>query len=158
METAHKIAIASLDDKGLDGEVSGHFGRCPYYTLVRVRQGLPLEAEVVPNPHFQRHAPGVMPRFIRGLGANVVLAGGMGPRAVQLFREYDIDVATGPLDSAYVYYDFGIGPPPMMNIAPVDNEAHNNQRNIDSAKEQMNAFWQPDGAVINFCDGACDPE
>jgi hypothetical protein len=75
-----------------------------------------------------------------------------------LLEIYDIDVATGPLDSAYVYYDFGIGPPPMMNIAPVDNEAHNNQRNIDSAKEQMNAFWQPDGAVINFCDGACDPE
>ena len=31
-----KIALASEDNKGLDGEMSQHFGRCPYYTMAMV--------------------------------------------------------------------------------------------------------------------------
>jgi predicted Fe-Mo cluster-binding NifX family protein len=36
-----------------------------------------------------------MPGFIHGLGADVILAGGMGPRAVDMFHAYGIEVATG---------------------------------------------------------------
>ncbi len=97
MEEPRMIAVASLDDKGLEGEVSGHFGRCPFYTLVKVRGATISDAKSVPNPHFQRHVPGVMPAFIRDLGADVILAGGMGPRAIQLFQSYGIEVVTGGL-------------------------------------------------------------
>ncbi len=95
MEHNSKIAIASMDNEGLDGEVSGHFGRCPYYTLVKLEQGQVAEISIVPNPYFQRHAPGVMPRFVRGLDADVILAGGMGPRAIQMFGDFGIQVVTG---------------------------------------------------------------
>jgi predicted Fe-Mo cluster-binding NifX family protein len=33
--------------------------------------------------------------MIRALGADVVLSGGMGPRAIQMFAQHGIEVATG---------------------------------------------------------------
>ncbi|NMC68909.1 MAG: P-loop NTPase [Myxococcales bacterium] len=90
-----RIAVACEDDRGLDGQVSGHFGRCPAYTVVEVQDGRIKGARVEANPHFHNHQPGAMPVFVRGLGADVVIAGGMGPRAIDMFGEYGIEVVTG---------------------------------------------------------------
>ena len=89
------IAVASEDAAGLQGEVAMHFGRCPYYTLVTLEGGQITSTKTVENPHFDHHQPGVMPRFIHGLGADVILAGGMGPRAIQIFQSVGVTVATG---------------------------------------------------------------
>jgi len=95
MTTRRWVAIASDDDRGLDAEMSAHFGRCPFFTLALVEDGAVKEVKVAPNPNAQAHVPGAMPVFIRDLGANVILAGGMGPRAVQMFQQFGIEVATG---------------------------------------------------------------
>jgi ATP-binding protein involved in chromosome partitioning len=89
------IAIAAEDDKGLDGQVSMHFGRCPYYVMAEVKDGKVIGSRVEKNEHFGNHQPGQMPVYIRDLGANVILAGGMGPRAVDMFHSFGIEVATG---------------------------------------------------------------
>jgi predicted Fe-Mo cluster-binding NifX family protein len=89
------IAIAAEDDKGLDGEVSHHFGRCLAYVLAEVEAGQVVSTRVQMNPHYEAHVPGQMPAYIRGLGADVILAGGMGPRAVNMFQQYGMEVATG---------------------------------------------------------------
>jgi predicted Fe-Mo cluster-binding NifX family protein len=94
-ETSRTIAIAAEDEKGLDGEVSHHFGRCAAYTLAEVQGGKVISTRVQPNPFVAAHQPGQMPVFIRDLGANVILAGGMGPRAVDMFHQFGIEVATG---------------------------------------------------------------
>ena len=52
-------------------------------------------SEVVPNPYRGAHQPGAVPRFIRDMGADVIIAGGMGPRAIEMFHGFGIDVATG---------------------------------------------------------------
>lgn len=95
MSEERLIAIAAEDDRGLHGQVSSHFGRCPYYVLVKANGDTVAGSEVVANPHFDLHQPGVMPRFIRDTGANVIIAGGMGPRAIEMFHGFGIDVATG---------------------------------------------------------------
>ena len=95
MNEKRTIAIASEDDRGLSGKVSAHFGRCPYYVLVEANGGTVIGSRVVSNPYFDLHRPGVMPRFIRDIGANVIVAGGMGPKAIDMFHGFDIDVATG---------------------------------------------------------------
>ncbi len=95
MSEQRLIAIAAEDDRGLDGEVGAHFGRCPYYALVEANDDTVIGSWVVANPYVDMHRPGVMPRFIRDLGAHVVIAGGMGPRAIGLFHGFGIDVATG---------------------------------------------------------------
>ena len=94
-KTRKHIAIAAEDDKGFDGQVSHHFGRCPFYFLVEVEGDQIMESKVAQNPFYGNHQPGQMPVFIRDLGANVILAGGMGPRAIDLFMNYEIEVATG---------------------------------------------------------------
>lgn len=95
MSSKQTIAVASEDPRGLQGEVAMHFGRCPYYTLVEIEDGRIGASKSVENPHFGNHQPGVMPRFIHGLGADVILAGGMGPRAIQMFQGFGMTVATG---------------------------------------------------------------
>jgi predicted Fe-Mo cluster-binding NifX family protein len=89
------IAVAAEDTRGFEGQVSAHFGRCPFYVLAEVDGTMATVSRVVPNPHSGAHKPGVMPQFIHDLGADVIIAGGMGPRAIDMFRGFDIAVATG---------------------------------------------------------------
>jgi predicted Fe-Mo cluster-binding NifX family protein len=90
-----KIAIAVLDANGLDAQISPHFGRCPYFALVDTEGQEILAVETVTNPYYPNHEPGEVPAFIHTLGAEVMLAGGMGGRAVTFFRQYGIEPATG---------------------------------------------------------------
>jgi predicted Fe-Mo cluster-binding NifX family protein len=99
MSGERRIAVAAEDDRGFDGQVSAHFGRCPYYVLVEANGGTVAGSRVVANPYFDLHRPGVMPRFIRDMGADVIIAGGMGPRAIGMFHGFGIDVATGATGS-----------------------------------------------------------
>jgi len=68
-----KIAIATES-----GYVSAHFGRCPAYTLVDIENGKVVGQQDIPNPG---HSPGFLPGYLSEKGVNVIIAGGMGPRA-----------------------------------------------------------------------------
>ncbi len=89
------IVVASEGTGGLDGFVSGHFGHCESFTVVRTEDGRVLDARVVENPSNVEHRPGVVPNLVRQLGANAVIAGGMGPVAVAAFEHHGIAVVTG---------------------------------------------------------------
>jgi predicted Fe-Mo cluster-binding NifX family protein len=95
VDAMRSIAVAAEDETGLDGQVAGHFGRCQACVVVETSGGQIEGSRVVPNPHAQAHQPGQMPRFIQGLGVDAILAGGMGPRAINMFAQAGIDVATG---------------------------------------------------------------
>ena len=48
------------------------------------------------NPFYEAHGqPGQVPGFIRDQGAQVIIAGGMGQRAVGFFNEFGIEAVTG---------------------------------------------------------------
>lgn len=69
---------------------------------------------------------------------------------------WGIETTAGPAPSAYVYYDMQREPSPPGNVPPDEgNGSHGAQRWVDAARDQMNAFWQPDGEVIHFCEGPC---
>ncbi|MCD6497526.1 MAG: P-loop NTPase [Deltaproteobacteria bacterium] len=92
----HRIlAVATNGDQGLDAPVSGHFGRCTHYTVVTMKGEEVDGARSVENPFASSHDPGDLPGFVKELGAHAILAGGMGPKAVDLFRQFDIDVGVG---------------------------------------------------------------
>jgi len=95
MQQVRRIAVAAEDERGLEGPVAGHFGRCPAYVVVETTGSEIQDSRVVRNPHFESHEPGEVPRFVRGLDVEAILAGGMGPRAINLFSEFGIEVATG---------------------------------------------------------------
>ncbi|MCK5313557.1 MAG: NifB/NifX family molybdenum-iron cluster-binding protein, partial [Anaerolineales bacterium] len=91
-----RIAISSEEKNGLDSLVSHHFGRCPCYVLVDVDEDQKIQAvQALDNPFAIQHQPGMVPGFIHDQGADVMISGGMGRRAIGFFQEYGIQVATG---------------------------------------------------------------
>ena len=91
-----KIAVSSGTENGLEAEVSSHFGRCPYFTIVEIENGDVKNFEVVKNPFFESHGqPGELPEFIKNLGVEIVVAGGIGQRAIIYFEKLGIKTITG---------------------------------------------------------------
>jgi len=90
-----RIAVSADNSNGLDSVVSPHFGRCPYYVLVDLDEREVSQVNVVENPAYGQHRPGQVPGFINDQGADVMLAGGMGRRAIGFFQQYGIEAATG---------------------------------------------------------------
>jgi predicted Fe-Mo cluster-binding NifX family protein len=90
-----RIAITSQDDQGLDGIVAQHFGRCPYYTLIDMEDNTIQTVTVTPNPYFTSHQPGEVPAFIKAQGADMLITGGMGQRAIAFFEQFGIQTFTG---------------------------------------------------------------
>ena len=76
------------------GRLCMHFGHCEQFALVDVDEvaqkgrGTTL---LTPPPH----EPGLLPRWLHEQGADVVIAGGMGQRAQQLFAQSGIRVLVG---------------------------------------------------------------
>jgi predicted Fe-Mo cluster-binding NifX family protein len=94
-----RVAISADDNNGLDSVVSPHFGRCPYYVLVDLDDREVSQVDAVKNPYYGHHQPGQVPGFINSQGADVMLAGGMGRRAIGFFEQYGIQAVTGATGS-----------------------------------------------------------
>jgi len=72
--------------------VSGHFGHCEKFILIDVAEGKIINKDEIPAPE---HQPGFLPGFLAQKGVNVIIAGGMGVRAKDLFTENNIEVFAG---------------------------------------------------------------
>jgi len=79
------------------GKLCAHFGHCEHFALVEAANGKIVGKTLhTPPPH----EPGVLPKWLHDKGAHIVIAGGMGSRAQQLFTENGIQVITGaPMDA-----------------------------------------------------------
>ena len=94
-----RVAISADESNGLDSVVSPHFGRCPYFVLVDLEGQEVKEVQAISNPYYGHHQPGEVPGFIHSQGANVMLTGGMGGRAIAFFQQYSIQAVTGAAGS-----------------------------------------------------------
>lgn len=90
-----KIAVTAETNQGLEAPVAGHFGHAPYFTFVDAVDGRLTSIEAVANPFATGHQPGQIPAYIHAQGADAIISGGMGGRAVQFFNEFGVAVATG---------------------------------------------------------------
>jgi ATP-binding protein involved in chromosome partitioning len=88
-----KIAIPLVD-----GKLSAHFGHCQQFAIVEVNQeSKTIEKTELLTPPV--HEPGVLPKWLAEMGANMIIAGGMGLRAQQLFVQNNIEVLVGAPDA-----------------------------------------------------------
>jgi Mrp family chromosome partitioning ATPase/predicted Fe-Mo cluster-binding NifX family protein len=79
-----------------DGKLCSHFGHCDQFALIETEDGKIRDKSMLTPPP---HEPGVLPRWLHELGANIIIAGGMGARAQDLFNQNGIKVITGaPMD------------------------------------------------------------
>ena len=87
-----KIAVASEKEN-----VTGHFGHCENFNIFDTEDGKIVKMESVPNPG---HKPGFLPNFLGDLGVEVIISGGMGGGAVDIFNERNIEVILGATGNA----------------------------------------------------------
>lgn len=87
-----KIAVAS------EGKmVTEHFGHCEGFNIFDTENGKIVKSEFIPNPG---HRPGFLPNFLNDKGVNVIISGGMGGGAIDIFNEKNIEVIVGATGAA----------------------------------------------------------
>ncbi len=82
-----KIAVASEG-----GKVTEHFGHCESFNIFHIEDKKIIKSELVSNPG---HKPGFLPNYLNDLGVNIIISGGMGTGAVDIFNEKGIKVIIG---------------------------------------------------------------
>ncbi|HWQ07039.1 MAG TPA: NifB/NifX family molybdenum-iron cluster-binding protein, partial [Feifaniaceae bacterium] len=82
-----KIAVASEGT-----QVTEHFGHCESFIVFDVENEVIVKQESIPNPG---HRPGFLPNFLADRGVNVIISGGMGGGAVEIFNERNVEVVVG---------------------------------------------------------------
>lgn len=76
------------------GKVSAHFGHAEKFVMYDIdcsSNVVSASIEMTPPPHEE----GVIPEWLQKEGVNLLLTGGLGMKAKQLFEQYGIDVVTG---------------------------------------------------------------
>ena len=87
-----RIAVPSIDEGGLEGQRSGHFGHCEVFTLVDVEGGEIKQVTTIPN---QSHVQGgcmVPVNLLADNKVNALIVGGIGMRPLMGFKQAEIDV------------------------------------------------------------------
>lgn len=88
METV-KVAVPLAE-----GRLTTHFGHCASFAILtanKADRSIVSKEEVVPPPH----EPGLLPRWLGEREVQLIIAGGMGTRAQELFNQRGIAVVTG---------------------------------------------------------------
>jgi predicted Fe-Mo cluster-binding NifX family protein len=81
-----------------DGKLSSHFGHCAQFTIIDVdTDNKEIKTQQMLTP--PSYEPGALPKWLSGLHVELVIAGGIGQRAQQLFKQHNIDVVVGAPDS-----------------------------------------------------------
>lgn len=84
-----KIAVASNS-----GEVAQHFGHCESFNIFDTKEGKIIKSEVLKNPG---HKPGFLPNYLNDLGVKVIISGGMGGGAIDIFNQKGVEVIVGSM-------------------------------------------------------------
>ena len=87
-----RIAVPSMEQGGLDGQRSGHFGHCDVFTLIDVEGG---EVKNVTTINNQSHVQGgcmVPVDLLAANKVNALIVGGIGMRPLMGFRQVGIDI------------------------------------------------------------------
>ena len=84
-----KIAVPTAN-----GLLAMHFGHCEQFTIIDTDDAS-KEITAVNQETPPPHEPGVLPRWLHELGVDLIIAGGMGMRAQQLFDMNGIKVVVG---------------------------------------------------------------
>jgi predicted Fe-Mo cluster-binding NifX family protein len=75
-----------------NGILSPHFGHCDKFYICEVEGNEVISENFISAPP---HEPGILPQWLNSQGVTDIIAGGMGHRAISLFKQSDINVFAG---------------------------------------------------------------
>lgn len=87
-----KICIPTMGGSGMDEAVCLHFGRAPTFTIVDPDTG---NTQVLLNQSQHMGGSGLPTETIFAAGVQVMIVGGLGPKAVSAFAEQGVEVFVG---------------------------------------------------------------
>ncbi|MEN8907663.1 MAG: iron-sulfur cluster carrier protein MrpORP [Clostridiales bacterium] len=87
-----KIAVASENEN-----VTEHFGHCKNFNIFEIENNQITKTSSIDNPG---HKPGFLPKFLNEKGVNIIISGGMGKSAIDIFNQNSIKVITGAVGNA----------------------------------------------------------
>jgi predicted Fe-Mo cluster-binding NifX family protein len=88
-----RIVVPTVDENGLKSQLSGHFGRSPYFAVVDVDDSDKVSnVKSVPNVGEHCGGTGQTHENILELHPNAIIVCGMGPRGLNTFQNAGIAV------------------------------------------------------------------
>lgn len=99
-----KLCIPSMESKGLFSEISAHFGKTPYFTILDVENEAIKSIEI--KKIESRHADGkkTPAEIILEINPDIVLCANLGLKAVSMLKEHGITIyvgASGTVENTY---------------------------------------------------------
>ena len=82
-----KIAVSCSS-----GSVDTRFGHCESFSIYEAENGRVVSESKIPNPG---HRTGYLPNFLADMGVGVIIAGGMGGGAVDIFGKRGVEIIIG---------------------------------------------------------------
>ncbi len=91
-QNSNSVQIIAIPVAG--GRLCMHFGHCEQFALLDVDKN---SKEILNSRHVDPppHEPGLLPRWLHEQGVGLVIAGGMGRRAQDIFAQQGIEVIVG---------------------------------------------------------------
>ncbi len=107
-----------------NGVLCPHFGHCSEFAIIDIDQSAKTIEQITTLP-APVHQPGMLPGWLAQQGIKMVIAGGMGQKAIALFAAANITVHTGapaqtPKDLVLDYLDGKL----QLNDNTCDNTGH----------------------------------
>ncbi len=95
---AKRLAVAVEDISSSNQIVAEHFGRCTGFRVFNIdEENNVIDEEYYENPLNNHHGGTCqLPGIVKQFNADIVIAGGMGMKAIQLFHSFNIEVITAP--------------------------------------------------------------
>jgi predicted Fe-Mo cluster-binding NifX family protein len=90
-----KICFTADEKKGLESILSYHFGHCPYFVIVDIDDNVVKNVESIDNPMVESHITGELPEYMKKQEIDVIITGGIGPKAQKYFEDFGIKTVTG---------------------------------------------------------------
>lgn len=87
-----KVGITLEDERGLDGNVSAHFGQCKYFLIADIEGNKVVSSKVVPNTAVHGGGGCIAVDEILKHKITHVIAGGMGMGAQNKFAQANVQV------------------------------------------------------------------
>jgi len=88
-----RLVVPVLDESGLSAQLSGHFGRAPYFAVIDLDENGSISSQkTVPNVSEHFGGTGHPPDRILQLRPNALITYGMGPRALAIFQNARVAV------------------------------------------------------------------
>ncbi len=91
-----KIATSSTD-KNIESNVSDIFGRCPYFIIAEIKDNKIEKTEAIKNESIdQMSGAGISTaQLMAEKNVNAVITGNVGPRALDVLNQFNVEVYFG---------------------------------------------------------------